>query len=181
MADTIYQLKVVLKGIQPPVWRRFQVHSGITFRELHNTLQIVMGWWNSHLHLFQVGPLTLTARETLAEWDEDGLPDDIARLNEHVHQEGATFTYEYDFGDSWEHKLVLEAILPVDETAAYPRCLAGERACPPEDCGGVWGYELFLEALQDPKHEEHHSYLEWVGGSFDHSHAAVSRGRLLAR
>jgi hypothetical protein len=167
MAETICQLKVVLKEIQPPIWRRFQVRSGITFRELHETLQVVMGWWNSHLHLFQVGTLTITARETLAEWGEKGLPDDMARLDEHIRQEGTTFTYEYDFGDSWEHELVLEAIMPVDETAVYPRCLAGERACPPEDCGGVWGYELFLKAIRDPEHEEHHSYLEWVGGSFN--------------
>jgi hypothetical protein len=139
MAESIYQFKVTLKEIQPPIWRRFEVHSDITFRELHKTLQVVMGWWNYHLHLFQIGPLIITDRETLAEWSADGIPDEIARLNKFVAQAGATFSYEYDFGDSWEHELLLEKIVPVDETAVYPRCLAGERACPPEDCGGVWG------------------------------------------
>lgn len=167
MPDVIYEFKVSLKEIQPPIWRRFQVRSNITFGELHKTLQVVMGWWNSHLHLFQAGSLLITDAETLAEWGEDGVPDHVTRLDMIIKQRGATFTYEYDFGDSWEHELVLEAILPVEETTSYPRCLAGERACPPEDCGGVWGYELFLEALRDPEHEEHDSYLEWIGGAFD--------------
>jgi hypothetical protein len=98
-AEMIYQLKVTLKEIQPPVWRRFQVRSGITFRELHKTLQVVMGWWNSHLHLFQVGTLTITYSETLTEWDEDGATDHVTRLNTLIKQKGTTFTYEYDFGD----------------------------------------------------------------------------------
>ena len=166
-AGTIYQFKVTLKNIEPPIWRRFQVRRNITFRELHNTLQVIMGWQDYHLHLFQVESLTVTDPETLAEWDRDGAPDNAAQLDKIVKQEGATFVYEYDFGDSWEHELVLEAILRAEETAVYPRCLNGERACPPEDCGGFWGYELFLEALRDPGHEEHDSYLEWVGGSFD--------------
>jgi len=167
MAESIYQFKVSLKEIQPPIWRRFQVHSGITFRELHKTLQVVMGWWNYHLHLFQIGSLIIADRETLAEWNEGGISDEIARLNKFVAQAGATFSYEYDFGDSWEHELLLEKIVPVDETAVYPRCLAGERACPPEDCGGVWGYETFLEAIQNPQHPEHDSYQEWSGSSFN--------------
>ncbi|HID53584.1 MAG TPA: plasmid pRiA4b ORF-3 family protein [Anaerolineae bacterium] len=167
MSETIYQLKVTLKEIQPPIWRRFQVRSDITFRELHKTLQVVMGWWNSHLHLFQVGPLTITDEETLAEWGEAGIPDNVARLDVYVPQEGTTFNYEYDFGDGWQHELLLEKILPVEETAVYPRCLAGERACPPEDCGGVWGYEEFLAAIQDPEHPEHDSYREWAGDPFD--------------
>ncbi|PIE80395.1 MAG: hypothetical protein CSA11_07955 [Chloroflexi bacterium] len=167
MSETIYQFKVTLKEIYPPIWRRFQVRSDITFCELHKTLQVVMGWWNCHLHLFQVDALTITDKKTLAEWSEDGTPDHVIQLDKIVKQEDTTFTYEYDFGDSWEHELVLEAILPVDETAVYPCCLAGERACPPEDCGGPWGYKLFLEALQNPEHEEHSNYLTWVGGAFD--------------
>lgn len=167
MSETIYQFKVVLQEIHPPIWRRFQVRGDITFRQLHETLQVVMGWLNYHLHLFEVGGLTVTDRETLAEWGEEGVPDDMARLHKYVKQEGETFTYEHDFGDSWVHLLVLEKILAVDETAAYPRCLAGERACPPEDCGGVGGYELFLEAIHDRQHPEHDSYLEWIGGAFD--------------
>lgn len=171
----IYQLKVTLKEIQPPIWRRFQVRGDITFRELHKTLQVVMGWQNYHLHQFLFGSLTITDREALAEWGGIGIPDDVARLNEHVKREVATFIYEYDFGDNWVHELVLEEVLSVDETAStepaemavYPRCLAGEHACPPEDCGGVWGYAHFLEAMQNPEHPEHDRYMEWIGGAFD--------------
>jgi hypothetical protein len=77
------------------------------------------------------------------------------------------FVYEYDFGDSWEHEILVEKILPAEAETAYPLCLRGKRACPPEDVGGVWGYEEFLEAIGDPTQEEHESYLEWVGGDFD--------------
>ncbi|MCB8985814.1 MAG: plasmid pRiA4b ORF-3 family protein [Ardenticatenaceae bacterium] len=166
-ADTIFQFKVTLKEIKPPIWRRFQVRSDITFRDLHNTLQVVMGWWDSHPHLFQFGELLLTDAETLAEWGEGGLRDDTIPLNRLLTVEGTSLTYEYDFGDSWQHELVLEAMLPEEETAVYPRCLAGARACPPEDCGGIWGYEQFLEAIRDPNHEEHRRYREWIGGAFD--------------
>lgn len=166
-SDTIFQFKVTLKEIQPPIWRRFQVRSDITFRDLHDTLQVVMGWWDYHLHLFQYGKLLLTDADTLAEWGEEGLRDDTTPLNRLLIVEGASLTYEYDFGDSWQHELVLEVMLPEEETAVYPRCLAGGRACPPEDCGGVWGYEEFLEAIGDPQHEEHETYLEWAGGAFD--------------
>ncbi|MCP4356663.1 MAG: plasmid pRiA4b ORF-3 family protein [Chloroflexi bacterium] len=165
--DMIYQLKVTLKEIQPPIWRRFQVRSDISFRDLHETLQVVMGWQAYHLHLFQVDSLTITDEDTLAEWGEPGIPDNAARLNIYVPYADTTFVYEYDFGDGWKHELVLEKILPVEETAVYPRCLTGERACPPEDCGGVWGYENFLNAIQNRQHPEHASYLEWVGGAFD--------------
>lgn len=167
MSDFIYQLKVTLQEIEPPIWRRFQVRSGITFAELHNTLQVVMGWWNYHLHLFTIGSLEITDRRTLAELGPIGIPDDTARLLDHINQEGATFTYEYDFGDSWQHEVVLERILPVEEKAIYPCCLAGERACPPEDCGGVFGYEELLDVLGNRQHPEYEQYREWAGGSFD--------------
>lgn len=167
MSDTIFQFKVTLKGIQPPIWRRFQVRRDITFRDLHNTLQVVMGWWDYHLHLFRYGGLLITDNNTLAEWGEEGLRDDTTPLNKLLRYEGVSLTYEYDFGDSWVHELVLEAMLPEEATAVYPRILAGERACPPEDCGGIWGYEQFLEAIRDPNHEEHRRYREWIGGSFD--------------
>lgn len=163
----IYQFSVTLQEIQPAIWRRFQVRSDITFRDLHNTLQVVMGWWDYHLHLFQVDHLIITDRETLAESGEAGLLDDTTPLNAHITQPGTTFTYEYDFGDSWQHVLVLEAVLPAAETAVYPRILAGERACPPEDCGGVRGYQTFLAAIQNPRHPNHAMYWEWVGDDFD--------------
>lgn len=163
----IYQFKITLKGIRPPIWRRFQVHSHITFVELHHTIQAVMGWAGYHLHQYFVNGYLLTDRETL---DESGYGDgDVAKswLNKFVQREGEKFVYEYDFGDSWEHELLLEKILEPEAGVTYPRCLKGKRACPPEDCGGVWGYQLFLEALQDPENPEYEELLEWLDYEFD--------------
>lgn len=90
-----------------------------------------------------------------------------ARLKKHMRREGQKFRYEYDFGDGWEHEVLLEKILPVAAGVQYPRCLKGKRACPPEDCGGAWGYEDLLKALADKNHPDHEMYLEWLGGEFD--------------
>lgn len=163
----IYQFKVTLRGIRPPIWRRFQVHSDITFYELHMILQEVMGWYNAHLHQFDLGGLFISDAETIREVWGDGVDNRKARLNQYVSQERQKFRYEYDFGDSWEHEVLLEKILPVEANVQYPRCLKGKRACPPEDCGGVWGYAEVLEALADENHAEHEMYLEWLGGDID--------------
>lgn len=164
---TIYQFKVTLRGTRPPIWRRFQVDSDITFYELHRVLQEVMGWYDAHLHLFDVGRLVITDAETLADVWEDGVNEQRANLQKYVAREGQKFRYEYDFGDSWGHDVVLEKILPAEPNVHYPRCLKGKRACPPEDCGGVWGYAEVLEALADETHPEHEMYLEWLGGDLD--------------
>ena len=163
----IYQLKVTLRGIRPPIWRRFQVTDDLTFYQFHRVLQEVMGWYDYHLHAFDLGGWQITDVETLAEGWDDGEDEQKARLNKYLHQEGQKFRYEYDFGDSWEHDVLLEKILPVETDAQYPRCLKGKRACPPEDCGGVWGYVELLEALADENHSEHEMYLESVGDEFD--------------
>lgn len=165
--QTVYQFKITLEGIRPPIWRRFQVQSDITFYELHRVLQAVMGWYNAHLHLFDLGGLIVTDAETLAESWEDGVDEQQARLPQYVRQEGQKLRYEYDFGDSWEHELLLEKILPAEASVRYPRCLEGKRACPPEDCGGVWGYADLLEAMADESHPEREMYLEWLGGELD--------------
>lgn len=166
-AQTVYQFKITLKGIRPPIWRRFQVHSDITFYELHRVLQKVMGWYDAHLHLFDLDGLIVTDAETLAEVWEDGLDEQQVRLPQYVKQAGQKLRYEYDFGDSWEHELLLEKILPAEADVYYPRCLKGKRACPPEDCGGVWGYANLLEAMADESHPEREMYLEWLGGKLD--------------
>ena len=161
---SVYQLKVSLRGITPPIWRRVQVPGDITLAKLHRVLQIVMGWTNSHLHKFSIGEVDY------AEPDPDGFlnvqSDRRARLNNVVRTK-QKFEYEYDFGDSWEHDLVVEKTLQPEPGAFYPFCLGGKRACPPEDCGGVWGYQEFLEAIMNPAHTEHEAMLTWVGGSFD--------------
>ncbi len=167
MTKKIYQFKVTLKGIRPPIWRRFQVYDNLTFYEFHHVLQEVMGWHNSHLHLFDVDGWNITDAETLASGWNDGDDEQKVRLNKYVRHEKQKFQYEYDFGDGWEHQLLLEKILSVESSVHYPRCLKGKRSCPPEDCGGAWGYQNMLEALSDKTHLEHEMYIEWVGDEFD--------------
>ncbi|MCP4421810.1 MAG: plasmid pRiA4b ORF-3 family protein [Chloroflexi bacterium] len=167
MTKKVYQFKVTLRGIRPPIWRRIQVYNNLTFYEFHRVLQRVMGWYDAHLHLFDVGGRYITDAETLASGWGDGKDEDTTFLNQHVRREKQKIRYVYDFGDSWEHDLLLEKILPIEPDVHYPRCLKGKRACPPEDCGGMWGYESLLEALADETHSEHESYLEWMEGGFD--------------
>jgi hypothetical protein len=162
----IFQFKVTLKDSKPPIWRRIQVRSDTRLDQMHDILQVVMAWWDYHLHQFII-------------YDEYyGVPDDdymdfemhnekLYKLHDFAAEEGFKCIYEYDFGDSWEHILELEKILPAEKDAQYPLCLKGKRARPPEDVGGIWGYVEFLEAVNDPEHEEHDEYLEWVGGEFD--------------
>jgi len=161
----IYQFKVTLENIKPPIWRRFQVASNISLGKLHAVLQVVMGWTNSHLHQFIInGKYYGMADE---EFDMDIADEDEKILNQIVRVEGAKFVYEYDFGDSWTHKLVLEKILPLEIGVRYPHCITGKRACPPEDCGGCFGYYGLLEIIKNPKHEEYKETLGWLGGKFD--------------
>ena len=162
-AKTIYQFKITLKGIRPPIWRRFQIHSDITFYELHRAVQTMMGWYDGHLHLFDLGGMLVTDAETLAEGWDDGVDERHARLPKYVRQEGQKIRYEYDFGDGWEHELSLEKILPAEPAVFYPRCLKGKRACPPEDCGGLGGYYDLWKILKNPKHKEYRDMLEWLG------------------
>jgi len=163
--DSIYRLKVTLRGSKPPIWRRLLVPDSITLYKLHDIIQVAMGWTDSHLHQF------------IIENEYYGIPhpDDWRpvidernyRLKKVTQSEGFQFIYEYDFGDSWEHQILLEKIQPPEPGIEYPICTKGKRACPPEDVGGVWGYSDFLEAINDPDHTEHDSYIEWVGGEFD--------------
>jgi hypothetical protein len=162
---SIHQVKVTLLGIRPPIWRRLQVASSINLRRLHDVIQEAMGWTQSHLYRFEVGDVEFGEPDP-----EFGLPVRSAKatqLRKIAPEPGAAFLYEYDFGDSWEHRIVVEKVLAPEQGASYPRCLGGKRACPPEDCGGVWGYEHLLEVLGDPRHPEHEEMLEWVGGGFD--------------
>jgi hypothetical protein len=163
--NAIYQLKVTLKDSHPPIWRRVQVGDNILLPHLHGVLQLAMGWMNSHLHSFQLG------KQTFAEPSPDDFFPVIdyraVCLNQIAPKVKDRFVYLYDFGDSWEHDIVVEAILPPERQVQYPRCLDGQRACPPEDVGGVWGYADFVKAIRNPRHPEHDEMLEWVGGKFD--------------
>ena len=162
---SVHQLKITLTGIRPPIWRRLQVSSAINLRRLHDVIQEAMGWTQSHLYQFQVGDVEYGEPD-----DEFGMPIRSAKatpLRKIAPAPGAVFSYEYDFGDSWQHRIEVEKVLPPESGVRYPRCLTGKRACPPEDVGGIYGYEEFLQAIRDAKHPEHKEMLEWVGGSFD--------------
>jgi hypothetical protein len=163
----IYQIKVTLDDTHPPIWRRILVPGNTTLLKLHDILQIVMGWEDYHLHMFTIDESNY-GDPADDEWGDLGTLDEVAyKLNRIIHREGQRFKYEYDFGDSWDHTLLVEKILPPEEGTRYPLCLKGKRACPPEDVGGVWGYKNFLDAIRDPDHNEHEEYLAWVGGKFD--------------
>ncbi|MBI2323981.1 MAG: plasmid pRiA4b ORF-3 family protein [Chloroflexi bacterium] len=164
--DDVFQLRVSLMGINPPIWRRVLVPQDVTLPQLHVILQIVMGWTNSHLHQFKVGDVVFAEPH---QEHEPG-PIDYRRitLNQIAPRRGSTCVYEYDFGDSWDHLIAVADELPV-ETVSFPvpRCLEGERACPPEDCGGAYGYADLLRALRSPRHPEHDGSIEWLGPDFD--------------
>lgn len=172
-SERVFQFKIVLKNTKPPIWRRIQVPGDYTFWDLHVAIQDSMGWTDTHLHEFEIFNFRKRNMEHI------GIPDDefpsgqetlpgwkvsIAQLFTSTNPKAE---YSYDFGDGWEHTVLLEKSLRQGEGVKYPRCIAGRRRCPPEDCGGPWGYEEFLKAISDPKHEEHASTLEWVGGSYD--------------
>lgn len=165
--ETVYQLKVVLLETDPPVWRRFVVPSGVTLHRLHLILQEVMGWTNSHLYRFQIGKREYAEPDPENEFYE--LPfrnSRRAKLERLVPKKGSIFLYEYDFGDSWVHELMVEDILKPDPGKRYPTCLAGERACPPEDCGGTYGYAELLGIIGDPEHEQYLDTMTWLGGHY---------------
>ena len=172
----VYQFKITLKGTKPPIWRRIQVPETYTFWDLHVAIQDAMGWEDYHLHEFElVNPFTGIktrvgipdeefdlGREILPEWKQ--------KIADWFSMENRSADYTYDFGDGWKHNVKLEKILPRDKNISYPTCLTGKRACPPEDCGGVWGYEDFLRIIKDPTHERHEEMLRWIGGEFDPEH-----------
>jgi hypothetical protein len=160
----VYQLKVTLRDIRPPIWRRIQVTSDTNLQRLHQILQTVMGWYGGHLHEFNFFGDTYSDPEGM---EGEVLDERKVTLGQLITGEKEKFHYLYDFGDSWEHEILVEKILPIEKGTRYPVCLAGKRACPPEDCGGAPGYENLLEALKDPSHPEHEEMFEWLPGDFD--------------
>ncbi len=171
--DKVYQFKITLKDIKPPVWRRIQVPGTYSFWDLHVAIQDAMGWYDCHLHHFEIlNPFT-KEKEYIGIPDEEGemgikiLTGWKERLSDYFLKENVKADYLYDYGDNWEHTIKLEKILPREEEIKYPVCIDGERACPPEDCGGTGGHEDFLEVIMDPNHKEYEGMLEWAGGEFD--------------
>lgn len=164
----IYQLKVTLRDSRPPIWRRLQVSGATSLEKLHWIIQAAFGWTDSHLHQFIIDRQTYS----LPEFELDEFGDEIknerrAKLGQLGLVPKSKFVYEYDFGDDWDHEIVVEKVLEKEAGVSYPRCTGGKRAGPPEDCGGMWGYVRLQEVIKDPKNDEHQSMMEWLGGDFD--------------
>lgn len=165
----VYQMKVQLKGVRPPIWRRFLVSNTATLEDFHYTIQIVMGWTNSHLHQFICGNSRygMVDPEFDIAWDDDLQNELDFKIKDILSNEGDSILYEYDFGDAWEHNVTLEKIVPFEKAQFLPFCIKGKRGCPPEDVGGEWGYKDFLEKWNDKNHPEYKELREWVGDYFD--------------
>lgn len=163
------RLRASLREIAPEIWRVLLVRESSSLATLHAVLQRAMGWTNSHLYEFEINGQRFTDLETWEPFGDDEAPGDCRaiRLRDLALKEGSIFTYLYDFGDHWLHDVTVEEIGPISKGETLPRCTAGARACPPEDCGGTHGYFDLLEALHDSSHPEHASSRVWVGGRFD--------------
>ena len=182
--DHVFQFKITLIGSKPPIWRRIQVPATYTFWDLHVAIQDAMGWLDYHLHSFEMMEPKHGQKVTIGIPSEDDIDygwEVLAgwrqKISNYFSIENKVADYVYDFGDNWVHRILLEKILPRDENTNYPLCVKGKRACPPEDCGGVWGYEELLETIKDPKHEEHKEMLEWIGKEFNPEHFDVKEVR----
>lgn len=167
----IHQLHITLLGSRPKIWRRLLVPADMKLAGLHKTIQIAFGWTDSHLHQFIKGEKFYTIR-LKDDWTWDEMPNidykkENTCISDLLHSEKEAIVYEYDFGDGWEHEIVLEKILPASPEQHLPVCLDGRRAGPPEDCGGIHGYAELLRILKNPQHKAYKGYLEWLGGEFD--------------
>ena len=178
----IYQVHISLNGAKPPIWRRVAAPSDITLGRLHVLIQIVMGWTDSHLHQFVLRtekrkptPQEMARRRMFVQkttpWGDptemEGEDENAVTLAEVCPKVESKLMYEYDFGDGWEHVIEVEKIVEPEPGVKYPVCLAGKKACPPEDCGGLWGYGDLLAAIADPGHEQHEDMMDWLGDEFD--------------
>ena len=162
----VYQIKVTLKGIDPPIWRRIQTRD-CTLDDLHALLQIATGWEFEHCYSFKIGGVEFSDQDAM--YDEEIQDAFDTKLSDVIpaHNRRPRFEYAYDFGDDWVHQLIVEERLQPEPGMKYPVCVAGARACPPENCGGSWGYADFVEAVHDPKHRRHEEFVEWLGDEFD--------------
>lgn len=171
--EKVYQFKITLKDINPPVWRRIQVPENYSFWDLHVAIQDSMGWFDCHLHRFEIKHSDTEKEEEMGipddemDFDIETLPGWEKKIFKYFTLKNNSAFYIYDFGDDWEHSLGLEKIVPRDKDITYPICIDGKRACPPEDCGGTGGYENFLRIISDPNCEEYEEMMEWIGGKFD--------------
>lgn len=160
----VCQVKITLIGSQPPIWRRVLVAGDTRLDRLHGIFQKAMGWRDCHLHMFEAGEARYAP--PTPDWDE--MEDEsAATLRDIAPKAGSSFIYVYDMGDGWRHEVEVEAIESRTHGFEGPRCAAGARACPPEDCGGIDGYEEFLEAICNPRHKRHDEMRDWIDGDFN--------------
>lgn len=160
--EQVLQLKIQLRGVtKPPIWRKVEVSAADTFYDLHNIIQGAMGWYNAHLHQFIVGRHYIGLPDPYDDFIEKKDSQKI-KLSQVFKNLKDKITYEYDFGDGWEHLITLEAINDTEKGMTYPRLKQGKSVCPPEDCGGVWGYMDLRDALNNPKHESYEDLREWM-------------------
>jgi len=164
--DRVYQLKVTLVKSKPPIWRRLLITGDTTLFELSGIILTAMEWSGYHMHRFIIGGTYYGRLDP--DYGEEYIKDEKRyTLAQVAPTKKAKFRYEYDFGDNWQHDVLVEQIVPREQDAFYPYCITGRRACPPEDCGGVWGYEDLLEVLADPDSPDYEEMWEWVGDDFD--------------
>jgi hypothetical protein len=160
----VYQVKISLKFVKPPIWRRFLVEDSIKLPDFHKVIQTVMGWTNSHLHQF------ISKERYYGEPYDDSFGEIIdyrkLKLKNILSFEKEKIKYEYDFGDGWEHEITLEKVFK-NQALEIPICLKGKRNCPPEDCGGPYGYMHLLKVISDPENEEYEEMKSWIGEDFD--------------
>lgn len=168
MIDQIYQIQIYLKYIKPKIWRRILVKSDLSLLDFHKIIQTCTGWTNFHLHQFIKDNIRYTIKTPYNVLNEyDNINEKNVKIHDLLKIEKEKIIYEYDFGDSWIHIIILEKILPIYKNMEYPICIKGKRSFPPEDCGSYCGYENMLEILKNSKHKEYKSYIEWLGGKFD--------------
>lgn len=187
----VYQFKVTIKGVKPPIWRRIQVPENYTFWDLHVAIQDAMGWRDMHLHEYDVKHPETGEMTRIGIPDEDfDMAGDVREswnclIKDYFSPENPRAAYTYDFGDNWQHTVMFEKILLRVKDKTYPQCIKGKRACPPEDCGGVWGYDSIVEKLGDPSGEGQQEIHEWLGCPYDANRFGIEqiefedpRGRL---
>ncbi len=165
----LYQIKVTLLDSDPPIWRRLRLPGNSSLARFDQVIQTAMGWTNSHAHMFEVGSMRYGDPEM--DWEAEVQDERKVRLAAVANQPGATLIYEYDMGDSWRHEIVVEEVVADAGDVAVPTCVAGARACPPEDCGGIHGYYDMLERLRNPGSDDYEETRAWIedatGGPFD--------------
>ncbi len=170
LAPTVHQLKIGLQGAAPPLWRWIEIPSAASLGFMHDVIQVAFGWQDSHLHVFE----TPYGSFGVADRELDHRPESGVTLEQVAAGAKSTISYTYDFGDDWRHDILVEEVRDPDPSVRYPRCTGGRRGTPPEDCGGIWGYQELVEVLADPDHPEHEERAEWLGlenpADFDPAH-----------